>query len=899
MLCYRPLLICTLILTSLLTTMANAVEPVVVFLGSDQPPAPGPARAVVIALPGIGGSPERGVFLRLDQLADGSWQTRQVRTWQFQPNLQPSHIRKLERTLNPNAIQLDGDRLSMRGDLALRAPRQAGQAAVAIDLTLDLQLEAAESWQPPILRTHFSDPPWRLTTLALHGQIYAGRVTGTIQRDSGDIVPIDAPAYASSQPRGGNRVWVTGGEWPTLAAHDDTGLMVRAVLPDHPVDSGEHASATTRLNPPVTYHGHDAVSVTYQTTGQAQWSLLLGESPSTTYRSAAVLTPTSEARTVTIPLANLAHSWGFDMNWSFTPGAIHRVGVMASAGSGPGTSSISIERITLVDDPTIAPASRSVSISVDPTTARVTNGSAVIQPALFGVHGVADVPADRVAGVRTGGISGLRVLTHSSFAANQAHARSGEMNSLINATGVALDDVIHTVTRSLFDPPPWSRWQPSVEATEATMAAFGAAYADSAQNQQIQHVEFWNEPFMWSRHFNRPDTNLTDPDQHGHYPGPVCADHYSRLVNAFAEAAHAEWPELQIGGPSSAAFHSDNWRHLTDFVMPVVARSQQHLAWLTEHHYMGRGQQYPADYLVYAAMCQAQIGRVIPIWNTECNDLVDQPGGWERPLAYQTGGRERKRATYQLAEILSILRYVPHLVRGRAIHMLNRGQHLNRGEALALRFLAPLRGQQLMVHSSDDQVLAVASRDQDGQGWLVIYNDRSESVTVSLDAPHLEPDTRLALVTGQGLRLVTMSPAERRQVTIGPLGAVRYRLGQIAEPNKIHTREIITTVVADQPASGGLWSLTADQRLTLTLPDHTNPENVTELWVVAEGLQPNEATWSQGDSIPEPLPRMDAATSMIQRIPVNGLVSNDLTITTTANSDGWRLLALAVAGSEN
>lgn len=170
------------------------------------------AMILTIALPGIGGRSDRSLFLQSQMSQGRQWGRVQLRSWQFQERLQPSHIRRLERIVEHSELILVDDQISGTLALRLRAPRQLGNPAVDWLYRLEVQAQLLEDADPPQLRSDFSTPPWRRVDMVLHGKIYRGQVRGVKTDASGASEPLDGEAWMSLQPPPAPRCW-SSGKW--------------------------------------------------------------------------------------------------------------------------------------------------------------------------------------------------------------------------------------------------------------------------------------------------------------------------------------------------------------------------------------------------------------------------------------------------------------------------------------------------------------------------------------------------------------------------------------------------------------------------------------------------------------------------------------------------------------
>ena len=189
-------------------------------------------------------------------------------------------------------------------------------------------------------------------------------------------------------------------------------------------------------------------------------------------------------------------------------------------------------------------------------------------------------------------------------------------------------------------------------------------------------------------------------------------------------------PKLLLGGPSSASFDGDDWSHLLDHVYPFVLRPMN-TSTLSRTPLHGRPQQYSASFDVFQNMVTQATGKRIQIWNTEANDLVDQPGAWNQGEGFHEDGVNRRRFVYNLGDILLALKYHNDIKVGRAIHALWRGEFKFQGEAWAYQIVDGLKETSSTSRLTTRISLQWSARDEN-QGSVVIYNDGPTPLMTSL-----------------------------------------------------------------------------------------------------------------------------------------------------------------------
>jgi hypothetical protein len=379
-----------------------------------------------------------------------------------------------------------------------------------------------------------------------------------------------------------------------------------------------------------------------------------------------------------------------------------------------------------------ASAAAPVTITIAPALLNLA-GTTDVPKGLFGFHDVSppktadDAQLQYLRDLRPGL---LRPLEHTGFGGKSATdeelkaklaAKSPATPSPRTEAADAVDSVITTHTQDLWNRPSWM--DGGISNTAASVAAF---YRNLAANGPGKY-EVWNEPFMWGRHINMGPFNpkgkeaWTDPTQYGFLPGKLGADVWSELFLA-ATAGKAINPQIQLGGPSAPSFNDDNYGCLENYVARIIDRCGGKLDFLTEHHYGGDPRVYAASYEVAAAYCEAKLGKRLPVYNTEANDL---------------GASSAGKAAYNIADILTCLRTCPDIAQGRALHALWSGKLKDEGEEHAYRLLAPLRGKLLSVESSDPGILVTGALTTNTMNEIIVVALNNTGDTRDIAAPYI------------------------------------------------------------------------------------------------------------------------------------------------------------------
>lgn len=406
-------------------------------------------------------------------------------------------------------------------------------------------------------------------------------------------------------------------------------------------------------------------------------------------------------------------------------------------------------------------------------------------------------------------------------------AEGKPVNASYDTALATAGDALHGVMQCITDQNLWARpkWMdaPDLDAYTEGVAGLLREWAARAATPQQPHntlrmIEFWNEPFMWGRHINRPDVGLsagpadpggnrgrtawTDPTQFSYIPANLGAQMYSRFFNAGADALREVNPFITIGGPSSMNLGSDHFEHFRRYVAPILLQTRDRIDFITEHHYQGEPDSYAAEFIAVNTWARINLGRALPIINTEANDLADIAPDDRRPPEAARALVSLARAYYNTADILACILHARDITPGRALHALwNAGWTQTNGEFLAYSLMAPLRGQTLRTRSDDPrQPLLAAVRTADQTVVVLLVNDRPHARPLLIDLPQQTAPTRaeatlLHLNPGQTdvelrphpVRILTDDEQTPRLETdpIPPRGMLRITLHGMPEPRRI------------------------------------------------------------------------------------------------------------------
>ena len=239
-----------------------------------------------------------------------------------------------------------------------------------------------------------------------------------------------------------------------------------------------------------------------------------------------------------------------------------------------------------------------------------------------------------------------------------------------------------------------------------------------------------------------------DPTRFTYWSGRQIALWYIQTFNLVAAEAKAIAPELRMVGGFGFRWNEDEWASWHILHKPMIDATIDLLDGVCEHHYQGYTEAMPASYEVLVAYTDAVHGRRIKAYNTETNDLWDAPARGN-PVAADQAGRfvARHRMVYNVRDILGVIRWTPDKLETRAIHALWKGGDadpgapwkaagINEGEYHALQFLKPLRGRLVEAASSDEDVWAVASIDDERRNLVAVaFNDSPRDRSIELTMP--------------------------------------------------------------------------------------------------------------------------------------------------------------------
>ncbi len=532
-------------------------------------------------------------------------------------------------------------------------------------------------------------------------------------------------------------------------------------------------------------------------------SIAISEAGGGWYGVTSAATLTEEEMSFVVPFEDFR---GGSDNYALDVDAIDAIQVGVDNPYGVGDVMFDIRRVELVrwgKGFGHAP-SETVEVRLDPKVAIRVGDTREIPKGLFGFHDVwhseprqPEGAPEPIEYTRTINPGYFRPLDHVGFASREEGAVGAEQpaekackqtadsiepgswfHRRASAAG-AVDNVVWTHTEDLWNRPSWMDRgiAPVARGVKEFYHEIGKiAWKRGDDDNPLRRLEVWNEPFMWARHMNLGARNpkgakeWTDQTQYGYYPAKVITDVYSRLFEAAVAGARQANPDVMLGGPCSPSFNGDNYAVFTNHVRRFVDRCGDEVDFLTEHHYFGQPDSYATSYLVAAAYCDVNLGRRIPVYNTECNDLSS--GKWA----------SARKAHYNIVDILTCATQTPDIVKGRAVHALWGGYLRDPGETHAFTLLSTLRGEMRKVSISDPNLLAIASRNDSGDLVVVVHNKTRFRRRIRFAPPRgltLAEQLHLTIDEGQ-TKLIRRSPAADESVTyateLEPMETVRWTL---------------------------------------------------------------------------------------------------------------------------
>lgn len=613
------------------------------------------------------------------------------------------------------------------------------------EFVLRVTAELGQDWaERPLNRDAFM-PGWRKDTPQAGGRAIRGEYTGTWTWNA-DPVEVSGAVGGAWTPMPVDGSW--GAVGPAWVGGEGARLHLRAFLPDVPRVEGIEAWAETRWAEPLPLPRAGQLRVVASgdaENGPAALSVML-RTERGWFSRIHVLPLTEEPGEVTVDLADLGSRWR-----PYAGAELHALRVGVVNGTGVGTVDMSVTELTLIpgEDP---PPPEPVTVVVRHETAWEFNGAGEVPKGLFGFHDVGEnQPAQAREGrpdyeemMRMLNPGSLRPLTHTGFGGTRiSDETAAERMQLDNrdltppdtpfyrraVAGDAVDKVVWTHTKDLWARPDWL--DRGVGPVAAEVEVFyrnlaSRAWIPGDDHNVLRYFEVWNEPFMWGRHINMgfrtpPGVeDVTDETQYGYIPGKVGADAWSEIFLAAVRGAKSVNPHVKMGGPSVPNFGSHDYMDYRNYTLRMLENTGHALDFITEHHYGGDPITVAAGYEVTRSAMWKLHGRMVPIFNTEANDL---------------GASDAGKAAYNLVDILNLIRVNPDISRVRALHACWNGYLRSMGEEHAYILAAPLRGTLIDVHVDSPRLTAVASHPQEGELVLVGADHGVGTAEVRLPMP--------------------------------------------------------------------------------------------------------------------------------------------------------------------
>ncbi len=257
-----------------------------------------------------------------------------------------------------------------------------------------------------------------------------------------------------------------------------------------------------------------------------------------------------------------------------------------------------------------------------------------------------------------------------------------------------------------------------------------------------------SDPKRPERDQGAPTLFAIDPSRFSYWSGRQIGDWYTETLVAAGTELKKVAPEARLVGGFGFRWHEDHWQSWEILHKPMIDAAWQLLDGVCDHRYQGEPQGTLASYEVLAAYTDLRYGKRLKGYNTECNDLWDAPArGGAVDASSQQGFTARRRAIWNLRDILQSVLLVPDKAEARAIHAQWgvdpaklppdakpwQRMGIHEGEYRALHLVRNLRGRMLRTASSDPDVWLAASVDAaTGTLVAVAYNDTPQPRRIAL-----------------------------------------------------------------------------------------------------------------------------------------------------------------------
>jgi hypothetical protein len=811
------------------------------------------------------------------------------------------------------ALEWDGENLSgaVRITIGPDGARRGRAHFPSPPDVFELKFDAAreQAWAGfPLNRDAFM-PGWRKDTPQVAGRAVRGTFAG-IWHAGEKETEVSGDISGAWHPQPAPGAW--GAVGPAWVGAGESGLQLTAFLPREVRVEGIEAWAELPLAEPVPVNSGGAVRVRaagVAESGHAVNLVLQVRTERGWFTRHRVLRLTEMATEATVPLQDFGSDWR-----PFGGGDVRTVRVGVHDPRGVGRVDVTIDRLEILPGEEL-PSPGPVTVVVRPEVVRSFNGVDEVPKGLFGFHDVHENnPREPREGepdpeemMRILNPGSLRPLTHTVFGGKPLSEEELAANMDLKqrdlsppdtpffrraVAGNAVDKVIWTHTMDLWARPTWM--ERGIEAVAGDVEVFYRNLASKAwipgdDNNVLRYFSVWNEPFMWGRHINMgfrvpPGANdIVDETQFGYIPGKVGADAWSEIFRAAVRGARAVNPYVKLGGPSAPDFGSHDYMDFRNYTMRILEAVGDQLDFISEHHYGGNPLTIAAGYEVTRSAMKKLHGRMVPIFNTEANDL---------------GASDAGKAAYNLADILNLIRVNPDISRVRALHATWYGYLRSQGEEHAWRLAAPLRGRLIDVVSSQPRLTVVASHPEPG-----------DIVVVGVDHGLGETDVQIPMPAGFRVRELTLLLSD------APLSELLIRdVDGAMIPERAQGKTELVEVTPQ--ISGGFLRFTLSERSAFRAvlerdgfePMRVREQSLHTLPILFEELEPGESLSLQFEDktpgIPERLflrivhtgnVRVEADGKALTRItgadrPSNAVVQ-DIELPVTAIHDGAALIA--------
>jgi hypothetical protein len=254
-----------------------------------------------------------------------------------------------------------------------------------------------------------------------------------------------------------------------------------------------------------------------------------------------------------------------------------------------------------------------------------------------------------------------------------------------------------------------------------------------------------------------------DPTMVSYWSGRQNLDFYTWSFEPWAKSLRETNPKVTILAGWDFNFSAGKWSVWEELYRPLLQKFPTLIDGLTEHHYGIDPLLVQAWYELGVAEADVLSQRRIKVYNTECQGCLD-PAVFSSANAASgatTGAIAMQEAKYNLLDMIGLMARMPEKVGSRTIHNFTDGNFRFCGGAWALRLLKPLRGDLFEVVTNTPEIVAVASRDTNGEFILALCNSATQSRTVhvALGAGTIaDAKIRRVVLDAQGLLTIEEKP---------------------------------------------------------------------------------------------------------------------------------------------